>query len=218
VFDTADCKFTMTKAATVSDAEVLAGVRPEREPILTPEALAFIAALQRELNPHRKELLAQRQERKQRLDAGELPDFLPDTREIRESDWTVAPIPSDLVDRRVEITGPVDRKMIINALNCGANVCMADFEDANSPTWARREIGLRQTFRAAETANLRSEFRRHVSGRSRGVFLPPLPTRSPIARCRTRRALRPSSSSNVRGVGWCRTRTCRRRRGARGRR
>ncbi len=103
--------------------------------ILTPEALRFVTLLQREFNPRREELLRKREERKERLDAGELPDFLPDTKQIRESDWTVAPIPRDLLDRRVEITGPVDRKMIINALNSGANVFMADFEDANSPTW-----------------------------------------------------------------------------------
>jgi len=123
--------------------ELRAAVLPEWEAVLTPDALSFVALLQRELNPRREELLAKREERKQRLDAGELPDFLPETREIRESDWTVAPIPSDLIDRRVEITGPVDRKMIINALNSGANVFMADFEDANSPTWANNIEGQR---------------------------------------------------------------------------
>src|SRR5205807_9830853 len=82
-----------------------------------------------------QELLARRVARQRRLDAGERPDFLPETRSVREADWTVAPIPADLLDRRVEITGPVDRKMVINALNSGARVFMADFEDANSPTW-----------------------------------------------------------------------------------
>ena len=119
-----------------TDIDVRAEVRPEWDAILSDEALGFVALLHKEFNPRRRELLAAREERKQRLDAGELPDFLPETREIRESDWTVAPIPRDLLDRRVEITGPVDRKMIINALNCGANVFMADFEDANSPTWS----------------------------------------------------------------------------------
>jgi malate synthase len=104
--------------------------------ILTPEALAFVAGLHRRFDARRRELLAARVERQARFDAGELPDFLPETADIRESDWTVAPIPADLQDRRVEITGPVDRKMIINALNCGAKVFMADFEDATSPTWA----------------------------------------------------------------------------------
>jgi malate synthase len=104
--------------------------------VLTPEALAFVADLHRRFDTRRRELLAARVARQARFDAGELPDFLPDTADIRENDWTVAPIPADLRDRRVEITGPVDRKMIINALNCGAKVFMADFEDATSPTWS----------------------------------------------------------------------------------
>jgi len=114
---------------------------PHIDDVLTPEAANFVAMLEREFGGRRRELLAKRQERKNRLDAGELPDFLPETREIRESDWTVAPIPRDLLDRRVEITGPVDRKMIINALNSGASVFMADFEDANAPTWANNIDG-----------------------------------------------------------------------------
>ena len=105
------------------------------DPILTPEALAFVATLQREFNPRRLELLAARDLRQAKLDAGELPDFLPETLAIREDTWTVAPLPADLLDRRVEITGPVDRKMIINALNSGAKVFMADFEDSTTPTW-----------------------------------------------------------------------------------
>ncbi|HEX6096620.1 MAG TPA: malate synthase A [Thermoanaerobaculia bacterium] len=122
-------------AVVVTDIDVKGEVRPEWDAVLSDEALGFVAMLHHEFNARRLELLAAREERKKRLDAGELPDFLPETREIRESDWTVAPIPADLLDRRVEITGPVDRKMIINALNSGANVFMADFEDANSPTW-----------------------------------------------------------------------------------
>jgi malate synthase len=104
--------------------------------ILTPEAVAFVADLHRRFDARRRELLALRVARQARFDAGELPDFLADTADIRENAWTVAPIPADLRDRRVEITGPVDRKMIINALNCGAKVFMADFEDATSPTWS----------------------------------------------------------------------------------
>jgi len=119
----------------ITEIDVRGEVRPEWDAVLSDEALGFVATLHKEFNPRRLELLAAREERKARLDAGELPDFLPETREIRESEWTVAPIPPDLLDRRVEITGPVDRKMIINALNSGANVFMADFEDANSPTW-----------------------------------------------------------------------------------
>ena len=102
--------------------------------ILTPDAQAFLVELHRKFNGRRLELLAARKVRQAAIDNGELPDFLPETREIRESDWTVAPIPADLRDRRTEITGPTDRKMVINALNCGAKMFMADFEDANSPT------------------------------------------------------------------------------------
>ena len=103
--------------------------------ILAAEASAFLTRLAREFEARRQELLSRRAARQQQIDAGQLPDFLPETAHIREADWTVAPIPHDLRDRRVEITGPVDRKMIINALNSGANVFMADFEDSNSPTW-----------------------------------------------------------------------------------
>ena len=106
------------------------------EEILTEEARAFVTRLHRELNPRRLELLELRQERQLDLDAGELPGFLPETCAIREGDWRVASAPADLQDRRCEITGPVERKMMINALNSGARVFMADFEDANSPTWS----------------------------------------------------------------------------------
>ncbi len=103
--------------------------------ILSPAALNFIEQLAREFSHRRAELLAQRVARQARLDAGERPDFLPETSAIRAAQWTVAPIRDDLLDRRVEITGPVERKMIINALNSGANVFMADFEDSTAPTW-----------------------------------------------------------------------------------
>jgi len=104
--------------------------------VLTPEALGFIARLQREFGPTREALLRRRAERQAALDAGELPDFLDETRHVRDGSWTIAPVPPDLQNRRVEITGPVDRKMMINALNSGAQVFMADFEDACSPTWS----------------------------------------------------------------------------------
>src|SRR5438874_170179 len=97
---------TAVAVTTDEDIEVRGPALPECEVILTPEALRFVALLQRELGARREELLVRREERKRRLDAGELPDFLPETRQIRESDWTVAPIPADLLDRRVEITGP----------------------------------------------------------------------------------------------------------------
>jgi malate synthase len=121
--------------ATNSAVELRVPVEGRDAEILTPEALAFVAALQREFDAERRRLLAARVERQSKLDAGALPDFLPETLRVRESDWHVAPAPADLQDRRVEITGPVDRKMVINALNSGARVFMADFEDANSPTW-----------------------------------------------------------------------------------
>ena len=115
----------------------LAGrMTPEYAPILTFDALDFLTKLHRRFDARRRELLERRSGRQRELDAGRLLDFLPQTRHIREADWTVAPVPADLQDRRVEITGPTDRKMVINALNSGANMFMADFEDANSPTWA----------------------------------------------------------------------------------
>jgi len=104
--------------------------------VLTPDAVDFLTRLQQRFGPRREELLAARHERAQRLRDGELPDFLPETKDVREGDWRVAPVPDELQDRRVEITGPVDRKMVINALNSGAKMFMADFEDSNSPTWA----------------------------------------------------------------------------------
>ncbi|HKB81542.1 MAG TPA: malate synthase A [Thermoanaerobaculia bacterium] len=121
--------------------EIKGEVRSGWDRILTPEALQFVAMLQREFNPRREELLARRERVKRELDEGNFPSFLPETKEIRDAEWTVAPIVADLTDRRVEITGPVDRKMIINALNSGANVFMADFEDANAPTWANNIEG-----------------------------------------------------------------------------
>jgi malate synthase len=123
-------------ALAVEGVELRAPVEGRGEEVLTPEALEFVAGLHRRFNPVREELLASRAERQARLDKGELPDFLPHTRDIREGDWQVAPVPADLRDRRVEITGPVERKMMINALNSGARCFMADFEDANSPTWS----------------------------------------------------------------------------------
>jgi malate synthase len=116
--------------------EVRGPVEASSESVLTEDALMFVAGLQRRFNARREELLAVRADRQERIAAGELPDFLAETREVREGDWTVAPVPADLQDRRVEITGPVERKMLINALNSGARCFMADFEDANSPTWA----------------------------------------------------------------------------------
>jgi malate synthase len=109
--------------------------------ILTPNARAFLLKLASRFEPRRQELLARRQAVQRDIDKGKFPDFLPETAEIRKKEWKVAPIPEDLLDRRVEITGPVDRKMIINALNSGASVYMADFEDSNTPTWSNNIEG-----------------------------------------------------------------------------
>ncbi len=140
--------------------EIHARVTPEFEQILTPQAVAFVAKLHRQFDALRQELLARRAARQKHFDSGKLPGFLPDTAKIRDADWTVARQPGDLLDRRVEITGPTDRKMVINALNSGASTFMADFEDANCPTWynmidgqlnlrdaVRRAISLEQTGR-----------------------------------------------------------------------
>jgi malate synthase len=121
---------------TPSGVELHAPVEGRFGEVLTGDALAFVADLHRRFDPRRRELLARRAERVARWNAGALPDFLTETRSVREDDWTVAPPPPDLQDRRVEITGPTDRKMVINALNSGARGFMADFEDANSPTWS----------------------------------------------------------------------------------
>ena len=118
-----------------AELEMTADVSPAFGEILTPGALAFVAKLERAFGQRRRDLLQKRDGRQAEIDAGQMPDFLPETAEIRNNDWTVAPIPADLQDRRVEITGPVDRKMVINALNSGANVYMADFEDSHAPTW-----------------------------------------------------------------------------------
>src|SRR5258708_17142745 len=124
--------------------------------ILTSEAKAFLSKLAARFEPRRQELLARRRTVQQDIDNGKLPDFLPETAGIRQSDWKVAPIPRDLRDRRVEITGPVDRKMIINALNSGANVFMADFEDSNSPTW-NNNIECQHNLRDAVRGTIRAE-------------------------------------------------------------
>ncbi|HEX9398311.1 MAG TPA: malate synthase A [Burkholderiales bacterium] len=136
------------------DVVVSGRVTNEFAQILTPEALAFVANLHREFDRRRQELLARRAARQKEFDAGKLPDFLPETRSIRETDWLIAPQPQDLLDRRVEITGPTDRKMVINALNCGASTFMADFEDANCPTWHNMIDG---------QVNLRDAVRRNIS-------------------------------------------------------
>jgi malate synthase len=126
----------MTAHSAAAGVKINAKPGGRQAEILSAEALAFLADLHRRFNRRRLELLVRRMGRQEDFDAGKLPDFLPDTKTIREGDWKVGPIPADLLDRRVEITGPVDRKMIVNALNSGAKVFMADFEDATSPMFA----------------------------------------------------------------------------------
>ena len=130
--------------------EITADITPAFADILTPEALAFVARLHRQFEGRRRELMAARDSRQAELDAGRLPDFLPQTASIRNGDWKIAPLPADLLDRRVEITGPVDRKMMINALNSGAKSFMADFEDSNCPSWENQisgQINVRDAYR-----------------------------------------------------------------------
>ncbi len=122
-------------AALEQGLKITGQSRPEYSAILTPPALAFIAKLEREFREQRDVLLKKRARRQLEIDAGQLPDFLRETESVRQASWQVAPAPADLQKRHVEITGPTDRKMMINALNSGADVFMADFEDANSPTW-----------------------------------------------------------------------------------
>lgn len=126
----------LSKEVVLSEGIEIAGpVFGEYAEILTPEALDLVAELERALGPRRRELLQKRAERQEAIGQGQMPDFLPETAAVRQSEWHVAPAPADLQQRWVEITGPTDRKMMINALNSGADVFMADFEDANSPTW-----------------------------------------------------------------------------------
>ncbi len=127
--------------AALAGVDVRGPVEGRFAEILTPEAIEFVAALQREFNPVREDLLERRAERQAEIDAGGSIDFLAETRQVHEGDWRVAPVPDDLQNRRVEITGPTDRKMVINALNSGARGFMADFEDANSPTWENQVGG-----------------------------------------------------------------------------
>ena len=136
--------------AASTGVQVLASVTAEQAEILTDNALGFAGALERRFGARRRELLVARTDRQARIDAGELPDFLPETALVRAGDWQVAPVPADILDRRVEITGPPDRKMVINALNSGANVFMADFEDSLSPTWTNvldGQVNLREAVR-----------------------------------------------------------------------
>ncbi len=139
----------MSSAPQVPGVEVVGPWREGYEQVLTESSLALLAQLQREFGPRRAELLARRAERDAQLAAGALPDFLPETQQVRDGDWQVAPPAPGLVDRRVEITGPTDQKMVVNALNSGAKVFMADFEDSNTPTFdnlVRGQLNLRNAW------------------------------------------------------------------------
>jgi malate synthase len=125
----------MESALASNEIQVLAPTPEEFNRVMTSDALGFVGKLSREFEPRRREILENRQKAKAAVDRGQFPDFLPETENIRQGEWKISPVPEDLKDRRVEITGPVDRKMIINALNSGASTYMADFEDSHSPTW-----------------------------------------------------------------------------------
>ena len=139
----------MSKKLQLPDGMIIsAQVSSEYQKILTSDALVLVAKLSRKFEGRRQELLAARVTRAKRLDAGEVPDFLAETKHIRDGDWQIAPIPKTLECRRVEITGPVERKMIINALNSGADSYMTDFEDSNTPNWDNQITGQLNLFDA----------------------------------------------------------------------
>src|ERR1700744_5699577 len=145
----------MTNSTATAPSVTIAGSQgPAEAEILTPKALEFLGALASNFEAERQRLLAARVARAEALRTGRLYDFLPETASVRQGDWRVAPIPADLEDRRTEITGPVDRKMVINALNAGSNVFMADFEDSTAPTWPNVIEG---------QANLRDAVRRTIT-------------------------------------------------------
>ena len=172
----------MTKIQTPAGVEFRGAVIGQHAQVLTPEALDFFATLQRQFNPRRMELLRARKTRQEAIDRGELPSFLPETKQVREGQWQVDPVPADLQDRRVELTGPVDRKMVINALNSGAKCYMADFEDAHSPTWSATldgQINMRDAVRGTidyvSPEGKRYELKKQVATllvRPRGWHLP----------------------------------------------
>jgi malate synthase len=140
--------------ATPAGMEITGDIQPGYEQILTAEALELVAKLSRAFEPRRQELLAKRVAQAKRLDAGERPDFLAETAHVRAGDWKIAPIPAKLECRRVEITGPTERKMVINALNSGADAYMTDFEDSQTPNWRNQidgQINLMEAVRGTIT-------------------------------------------------------------------
>src|SRR5215218_1290287 len=153
----------MEKTRTFEEGvEFKASIPQEYAAVLTPEAVSFVAKLSRQFGGRVGEILEKRKEFQRRVDAGEMPDFLTETKDIREGDWKVEPVPDDLQNRRVEITGPPDRKMLINALNSGASTYMSDFEDANCPTWHNM---LERQFKVRDAVNVTIAFAHPETGK-----------------------------------------------------
>ena len=177
--------------STVAGVEIIAKPGGRHAEILNAEALAFLADLHRRFDAAAARVARARAWSARRLfDAGELPDFLPETTPIRDGDWRVAPIPADLLDRRVEITGPVDRKMIVNALNSGAKVFMADFEDANSPMFANiveGQINLKDRWAGKIDFTDPATGKAYALGQAGGAHGPPARLASAGAACHCRR-------------------------------
>ena len=160
------------EATTVGGVTLLAPLRPEYRAVLTPQALEFVAQLSRAFGPRVHALLQRRREMQARYDAGEALHFLPETRHVREGDWKVGPLPADLQDRRVEITGPTDRKMVINALNSAASTFMPDFEDSNCPTWDNMVSGQQNLMDAVRgTISLQAGGKAYKLGPRRAVMV-----------------------------------------------
>ncbi len=164
----------MAQTGELPQGVVIRGaMKPGYEWVLTADAVAFLAELERKFGAERRRLLDHRAEIQRRLDAGWKPDFLPETRAIREAQWRVAPISRDLQGRRTEITGPVDRKMVINALNCGASMYMADFEDASTPGWdnlIEGQLNLRDAVRRTITFDYPETGRHYTLGNRTAVL------------------------------------------------
>lgn len=165
-------KNNANQGSCISGVEVIVDLSPEYARILTPEAMSFVAVLARNFEDRRQDLLRRRAEVQKDIEAGRLPDFLLETEPVRTGEWQVAPIPADLQDRRVEITGPTDRKMLINALNSGARVFMADFEDANSPSFENMVLGQSNLIDAVDrTVSLTTEEGKRYELRERTATL-----------------------------------------------
>ena len=173
----------MNPPENANSMQLLGSMAPGFDKVLTSGALDFVTQLQRKFNARRLELLDKRQERQAEIDQGILPDYLPETQSIRDSDWKVAPVPADLQDRRVEITGPVDRKMVINALNSGASAFMADFEDSHAPFWHATVQGQLNLMDAVDgSISLTTDAGKHYQLKDKTAVLMVRPRRSFVVR------------------------------------